>query len=1354
MKLKLSAALLAVAALLLPLSLNAGQAQNLAETKSAAAMVYGKLPLSFEPTADSARFVAHSGGYTVSIGARESSVAVVTGKSGKSQLLRFAFDNAGPSALLQATEPQKGVTNYYTGTDSTKWRLGVKSYAKVRSQGVYPGIDVIYYGDHRRLEFDFVVAPKADPSAIALSFSGMEKLYKDAAGDLVAEVGGQPVRLAKPYAYQKTGNTSKPVAADYELAANGKIHLRLGAYDRDAELIVDPVVSYATYLGGSQTDVAKAIAVDGNGFAYVTGETCSSDFASESLSLGSFTGTPNTSCDAYVTKFSPDGTTFEYTTFIGGTNQGGYAIGNGIALDASSPPNVYIAGTTNFTNLPNPDKTTVYTNNLNTWQGGDSDAFIAILDSGGSVVRLSYLGGIDADAAFGIAVDTTDTQHLNNVIVVGETCGIHEDAFPRYNGFETKVEFCAAFITKLDNGLHIGLVPDNGASAWTPMAPRGTPPYYFSEFFAGLSIAPAPTTVWLNGTPYASGAIVLDNNNPPNVQIALNAGVSNSTGLPPLWSTGVKGLTTDGGITWENVGKQGNFPFKTTAAYGVALDPLGDVFVAGGTNTADLGTSAVPYGPYSYNHGTGAWVLKVNGGQTTGQPGAYVYATALQNTPADSSATIDVARAIAVDIHGTAYVTGTASGTLFTTASSYQPALDKGTDAFLAKMDFGGGATPYVTYLGGSGDDQGLGVAVDSSGAAYVTGSTKSTDFPTINPLTFANGTPMETVNGPQDAFVTKFTPDGSGLVFSAYLGGSDIDQGNAIATMVDPNNSNFVNMYVAGNTYSTDLQGDLDPVSYTPPQPGNKGNGDAFVAMIAGSSLPIVAVTPGTLSFPPQDVFTSSVPLAIEYTNTNLTSTVTIKSITFDSNEFSQFPKAGSVPANCTTGVVQPKSACDIWVVFTPSGQQSRTGHLTIKDDATSTSHVLTLTGTGTAPQDAFSASSLTFAAQALGTSSDRQLITLQNIGTGNLLISGSNGIVIGGADPGAFSQTNNCGTQLLVGDLCSIYVTFSPSASGLLTANLTITDNAQGSPHVIGLNGTGGQSSGGGAGGGIVLSQSAVSFGQVGASSTKTVTLTNSMATALAITNIAVTGNSDFAIVTNIATNCPTTFPANLAAGAACQISLTFTPTTTTGTETATLTVTGNASNSPQTVALSGSGTPGTTSTAPFTVTPQSPGGVSTTEGNTAQYMLSVAPLNNFTGSVGFTCSGPSGSTCSISPNPLPMDGTTIKTVTLSVKTTGGNGSMAAARFGTRSILLALLPFSMMGMLLFGKRRSYMVAFLLVALCMGLGIVSCGSGSSTSSTSGGLAPGTYQVTVTATSSTNASQSQTFTLPLVVTKQ
>jgi hypothetical protein len=1974
MKLKLSTALLAAAALLAPLSVMADQAQNAAEAKLAAVAVYGKLPLSFEPTGSAARFVAHSGGYTVSVGARESSIAITAGKPGKSQTLHFAFDNAAATPL-EAMEPQPGVTNYYIGADSSQWRLGVKSYGKLRAQGVYPGIDVVYYGDHRRLEFDFVVAPKADPAAIALAFSGMDKLYRDSNGDLVAQVGGQPLRFARPYAYQKLDGATKPVAADYELAADGKVHLHLGDYDRSAELIVDPVVSYVTFLGGSLSDVANGVAVDGSGSAYVTGQTCSPDFPVSGVNdNGAFSGT----CDAFVTKFTEDGTGFLYTTIIGGTTPStSTAVGNGIAVDSTGQ--AYIVGTTNFTDLPDPDTTTVYTNLLNTWQGGDSDAFISILNaSTGAVVRTSYLGGSNADAGYGIAVDSS-----SNVIVVGQTCS---DDFPAYNAFQTKIEPCVGFITKLDNELHIA-TPTYGKYHIIQMAPPPAAPsgaaYYFSEFFGGQPVAPIHTSDWVASRYYFPGSIIQDSTTPtPNIQITFNGGVSG--GAEPAWSTAALTYTVDGTITWENLGPLALIPDHNTWAYGVALDPLGDVFVAGGSTTPNIVSGVWPFETF-LNAGTGAWLIKVNG-QAAGKTGGWVYGSALENT-VTTLGTVDTARAVAVDASGAAYVTGTITGALYgTSANSYKAAITGGQDAFLLKMNTAGSAVDYATYLGGSGNDQGLGVAVDTSSAAYVTGGTESVNFPTINPLTFPNGTPLLTLSGSEDAFITKFTTDGTALIFSAYLGGSALDQSNAIA--VDAQG----NMYVAGSTYSTDLE-ELNPTTYAPPQlQFGGGEGDAFVAKIAGSSIAIATVTPGTLDFPPQDVNTSSAPEPITYTNTNGVSSITISSIVFNNTEFAQFPMSGSNPlnpnnyANCTTGVILPLTSCDLWVVFTPAGQGNRSGTVTITDDASSTTHVIDLSGQGTVPEDALSVPSLTFAAQGVGTTSAAQSFTLQNIGVGTLFITS---IAVAGANPTDFTQTNNCGTALLPQAICTITVTFTPGAAGVRGGNVTITDNASPGTHAVGLSGTGvlvnssittpttpltfpqqainvasvaqkvtvtntdasqtlivssvsttgnfqanintcsvpvtpgnsciilvvfdpttpgtltgtltitgngatmpaivalsgtagatatlapnltftgtnvgttsavqivtltnlsafafnvqsiafggtaaaefsqtntcgtsvsasgnctisvtfkptgtgnqnatltvtsdaaaspqsvsilgvgtapvatlspatnstitfpnqplsasslaipitltntgtgplnipvggititgaaagdfsqtntcgtqvavnaicainvtftpsalnsrsatlniaddaipspqtiflvgtgvqvkpptvappsltftnqplnqpstaqtvtitntdpvytlslsapvttgdfqvvaqtgscgtslaatascviavaftptasgtrtgtltvstngsstpllvpltgtggaaaavnptslnlgsanvGESSlpltvtltnssafpvnitsvtlsglgasefvasnncgtivpassactvsvtfkptatgnqtatltigsdaatpfaavsltGNGtapvvslsvqslnfspqaqnvpsnplpvtltntgtgplnftsiaitgtasgdfsqtnncgaqviAGGNCVinvtftptalnsriaglvftddatftpptspqtvalsgtgisgsgtisLSPTTLPFGNQLENTTstpaQTVTLTNSSTTSvLTVTSIAISGNADFAIATN---SCAAT-PFTLAVGASCSLTLTFTPKTLV-LESATLTVTGSASNSPQQVTLTGTGTSSITSTAPFTVTPQSTG-VSITENGTAQYILSVAPLNGFNNSINFTCSGPNGSTCSITPNPLTMDGTTVKTATLSVSTTGGSGAMSSVRFAARPILLALLPFSMMGLLLIGQRRGYLLVLMLIVLCLLLGMVGCGGGSSSSGS--GLAPGTYQVVVTATSSVNSTQSQTMTLSLVVTPQ
>ena len=876
MKLTFCTALLTAAALIAPLSVAAEKAQNPAGAQISAVERYGRLPLSFEPTQSAARFLARSGSYAVSIGARQSWVAVATAKSGKHQALSFAFDNANPAAGLEPLEAQPGATNYYLGADAARWRLGVKSYAKLRTQGLYPGVDVVYYGDHRQLEFDFVVAPKADPRAIALSFSGMDKIYKDGSGDLVAELNGQPIRFAKPYAYQQVAGVLRAVNVEYELAAAGSVRLRVGDYDPSLALTIDPAVTYATYLGGSQGDVGNGVAVDSTGAAYVTGQTCSSDFPDTPNPSG-YVYSPN--CDAYVTKYSADGTTVDYTTIIGGsTPADATAVGNAIAVDSSNQ--AYITGWTNFEDLPG-----ILSGYRNSYQGGDSDAFVTILAANGTLLRATYLGGAKADIGYGIAVDSA-----KGVIVVGQT---NSDDFPAYNGFETKVEEWVAFVTKLDNGLHIAPPIGAGVSAISPPpAPPAGVTYYFSEFFGGQPVPPAPTDVWMPSTYVYPGTIIQDDTAPvPNIEVTFGGGTTGAA--MPTWTTTALAYTYDGSVAWENIGPSQLFPTYASEAYGVALDPIGDVFVAGGTNTPNIASTVWPFLGITYG-GTGAWVFKASGVN-----GRFIYGTALQTTATDLTSTVNTARAIAVDSGGDAYVAGTATGTLFTTSNGFQQDIHGSQNAFLVKINNPGSAIDYATYLGGTGLDQGLGVAVNASSSAYLTGATKSTDFPIINPITDPNSNlPLNTLDGPQDAFITRFTADGSALILSAYMGGSNIDQGNAIAV------NSLGNIFVAGTTNSTDLETVLNlqptvavPVPpYTPPQVAyGGGSSDAFLAMLSGTSLPTVTVTPGSLSFADQDVDTPSAPQAILYTNTSTTSTVNISGIVFTgSGDFTQAIEGG----------------------------------------------------------------------------------------------------------------------------------------------------------------------------------------------------------------------------------------------------------------------------------------------------------------------------------------------------------------------------------------------------------------------------------------------------------------------------
>jgi len=1220
MKLKTSFPLLAVL-FLLPQFVMAVKVPT-AKRGPVAKTALAKLPMSFEPAQASDRFVASGGSYRVSIGANDSYVTINNGVSGPKSTLRFAFENANPTAALKGVGPLPGVVNYYRGQDSRNWRLGVKPYAKVHAISVYPGIDVVYYGDHRRLEFDFVVAAGADAKSISLKVDGADQLSLSEQGDLVAGISGNEFRFHKPYAYQLVHGEQAPVVVEYALNGSNQASLRVGNYDKSRTLVIDPKLTYSTFLGGSQADTGNGIALDSTGNAYIAGKSCSNDFVGGT----NFKGTQN-SCDAYLTKLDPTGQTVLWTTFIAGATpipNPATASGNGVALDAAG--NVYLVGTTNFFDLPLLT-TPGPTDHTSTYNGGDSDAFIAILNNSGALVRETYLGGSNIDQGFGITVD-----QQQNVTAVGQTCS---SDFPAYNSIEAKVEACVAFVTKLDFGLHIAGPILPGASpvsprhasltdtncstgALCPATPDATQTYYFfSTLFGGQLLPPEASWPSLSAPSYRSGVQVplgaitigtpncgLTDNKPPQVLLAEGTGISAGLTWPCGSIKPKAGILDGGGFAWLDLGDAPpSVTFATTSAYGVALDPVGDVFAVGGTNTADL-TPFMFYAGYLGIHfgKTGAWVLKLSG-----LDGDQIYATALTTT-ADTDAAPNSARGITVDTSGQAFITGVSAGNLITTPGAANPGAIGGKDAFVIKLDIPASHFLYGTYLGGKGDDQGLSIAIDGGGTAYVTGSTASSDLKVINPLLDSAGNAETSLLGPQDAFIARVNPSGSASTMMAYLGGASSDSGNGIA--VSPTG----NIYVAGTTQSVDFP--IFPTAAAAPGKTIYGGGtsDAFVTLIDGATFPIASVSPATLNFGSQNV----------------------------------------------------------------------------------------------------------------GSASAGQSVTLRNTGSGILNITG---ITFAGTG-GDYTQTNNCGAQLTPAggakDNCTITVIFAPTKAGSRPDIIQITDDSANSPQTVALSGTGIVAQGT-----IQLSPSTLDFGTQASGTTsaaKTVTLTNTSATfPLTISNIA-TGSSVFA-QTN---NCPAS-PATLAANANCTIQVTFAPTSSAGASSS-LTVTGVATNSPQSVALTGNnGTALPPGTPDFTLTSSQQSVTASGSGGKASFQVSAAPLNGFNQALNLTCTAPSGATCAVAPTSLTMDGTSSPTaaVTITIAGTVNPPVTAEVRHELRPIYATILPFCMLGMVVTGRRRRATFVLLLVLCGTVLLSVNCGAASN-----GGMKPGSYQVTVTATAS------------------
>jgi hypothetical protein len=926
---------------------------------------YGKLPLSFEPnqgqTDARVKFLSRGPAYTLFLTSDEAVLALQKAEvrsqkpGGRSQ--RYGTTDSGPrgtdragssslatrhlslddavvrlklvgvngAAKVAGLAELPGKSNYFLGNDPKKWRTNVPNYAKVRYENVYRGVDLVYYGNQRQLEYDFVVAPGADPTAIRLAVGTSQskipnpKSKIDENGDLVITLDAGEVRFRKPVVYQPRNSASWSVNSQftiqnselrdghYVLLADNQIGFEVGAHDPARPLIIDPTLSYSTYLGGSGDDTPDRITVDSGGNAYVTGYTSSTDFPTASPLQPPFGGGAE---DAFVAKLNVTGDALVYSTYLGGSNDDG---GYGIAVDASG--NTYLTGYTSSTDFPTASPLQPVSG------GGPEDAFVAKLNATGNVLVYStYLGGSGYDYGSTIVADTA-----GNVYVTGPTSSTD---FPTANALQP------AF----------GGGPEDG-------------------FVAKL----------------------------------------NAAGDALVYSTYLGGSGDDSGDL-------------------MVVDASGNVYVTGPTSSTDFPT-VNPLQP-AFGGGTAdGFVAKLNAAGD-----ALVYSTYLGGSDEDFG------RSIAVDASGNAYVTGQTSSADFPTVSPLQPAFSGGTtDGFVAKLNAAGSALVYSTYLGGSDEDFGDSITVDTSGDVYVTGGTYSTDFPTVSPLQPASG-------GSQDAFITKLNAAGNAIVFSTYLGGSGEDRtfGMALDLLAD--------VYVVGFTASSDFP------TVGPLQASLAGGYDTFVTKLTGLQLPVVVLSSSSVDFGDQTVGTTSTPQTVTLTNGGdaqlIFTSFNVQLSPTDTTPSPDFAQNNTCGASLAAG-----ASCTISILFTPTTEGPISAYLVIHDSAAGSPHVIALSGTGSVVVGVvvtLTPTSLDFGNQAVNTTSAPQAVTY-GLFTGTVLN------VTSITTSGDFSQTNNCGTTIVAGSSCTINVTFTPSAVGVSAGALTITDDGPGSPRVVSLTGTG---------------------------------------------------------------------------------------------------------------------------------------------------------------------------------------------------------------------------------------------------------------------------------------------------------
>jgi hypothetical protein len=836
---------------------------------------FAELPLSFEANRGqagaSAKFVARGYGYGLYLTADGAVIELCQAAQNAAQraarlpvhhpphsttcdALSMHLEDASATATPAGEDELPGTVNYFVGNDPALWRTRIPTFASVRYRGVYPGIDLVYYGNLRQLEYDFVVAPGAEPKKIGLQFDAATSVHRSASGDLVVSGSGTTMTFRKPAIYQVVDGCRVSIAGEFALAGAHIVRFRLGRYDRTRPVVIDPVLVYSTFLSGSGAansgllgSSAAAVAIDSQGNAYVTGETLSTNFpVTQGAFLATDPGAANQTFTAFVSKLNAAGTALIYSTYLGGSSGDE---GNAIAVAANG--DAYVAGSSGSLDFP------VTPGAMQTANKGATSAkatgFVAELNpSGTNLVYSTYLGGSTLDGAAAIAVDAE-----GNAYVAGQTSStdfpVTQGALQMTNN-AAAAQTSNAFVAKLNSTgtalIYSTFLGGSGGPSQSPME--------------GGCIAAGSRANSLLGTGVADnedGALAITIDSSGDAYIA---GQALSTNFP----------VTQGAFQAQSNGAKTN----ATNAFVAKLNPAGSALIystyLGGSGTSCAGSGAVGY----------------NG---------------------------DAGLALARDSAGNVYVAGVTFSVdfpvtqgAFQTANQFNYKGGPGPTAFVTKLNPSGSALVYSTYLGGSGGfinispffaqtggDMASGLAVDSLGDAYITGSTASANFPvtagayqTTNNYVVSGGACGNSCpSGPNgyNAFVTELNPTGNALIYSTYLGGnganSNVESSEHAIGIGDASGALALdgsgNVYVAGQAESATF-----PVTSGAFQTTIQAFTSAFIGKLAlgipGSGFTIagtpvtvaVGATSGntsTISITPTGGFTGSVTLTAAITST-----------------------------------------------------------------------------------------------------------------------------------------------------------------------------------------------------------------------------------------------------------------------------------------------------------------------------------------------------------------------------------------------------------------------------------------------------------------------------------------------------
>jgi len=672
-----------------------------------AAGAFAKLPLTFEANHGQfdapVRFLSRTPRYTMFLTPNET---VLQLNGAQRDVIRWHLSGANADPGIRGEQPLETRTNYFRGNDRKNWRTDVDNFGQVRYERVYPGVDLIFRGNQQQVEYDFTIAPNANAKQIRFAFDGVDSMTTNKDGSLLLRTPHGTLTQSRPLVYQDIDGHRRIVDARYRVSGKS-VGFALGDYDHSKPLIIDPVLSWSTYLGGSIEDFSYSVALDSSGNAYVTGVAASTDFPT----VNPIQGTKAYDWDVMVAKINSAGTAIVYSTYLGGNGFNEYGLG--IAVDSSG--NAYVTGGTNSTDFPG-----VTGGSIQSTYGGSGpyrDAFAVKINAAGSAILWStYLGGSGDELGYGITTDSS-----GNVYIDGYT---DSSSLPWVSGSALQSAYGGngdGFVIKINS---------SGANVWAT--------YLGTSGGDGLGSVRVDGSgnVWVGGSTDSSSWPGVTGSSAQSTYAGNGDAIIteiNAAGTAILYSTYL------GGSDYDDL-------------QGLALDSSGNVYASGTTLSTSFpgvtGSSIQPSNAGSYD----IYVTKLNSTLTS-----ITWSTFLGGSGFDED------QDIGVDSSGNVYIAGMTNSTDFPVSNAIQSTFGGGSgDAVAVKINAAGTAISYATYLGGSDEDQCFGGAVDGSGNFYLTGFTLSTDF------VGTSGSAIQPTNGGYyDAWVAKIGASASPSVTS-----------------------------------------------------------------------------------------------------------------------------------------------------------------------------------------------------------------------------------------------------------------------------------------------------------------------------------------------------------------------------------------------------------------------------------------------------------------------------------------------------------------------------------------------------------------------------------------------------------